>query len=105
MPLTTGHHGRPPVGMRALDNFHPSDIKAAHDFLLAIKSLFPDMEIPSFWDDDAGVELFSHLSWFISAAVVLADWTGSSTRFFPGSPSECRLMSTGGRQTRRQSRQ
>ncbi|PXI13230.1 CRISPR-associated helicase Cas3' [Klebsiella pneumoniae] len=83
MPLTTGHHGRPPVGMRALDNFHPSDIKAAHDFLLAIKSLFPDMEIPSFWDDDAGVELFSHLSWFISAAVVLADWTGSSTRFFP----------------------
>ncbi|EHL92941.1 hypothetical protein HMPREF1024_02273 [Klebsiella sp. 4_1_44FAA] len=83
MPLTTGHHGRPPVGMRDLDNFHPSDIKAAHDFLLAIKSLFPDMEIPSFWDDDAGVELFSHLSWFISAAVVLADWTGSSIRFFP----------------------
>ncbi|EPT4466825.1 CRISPR-associated helicase Cas3' [Klebsiella aerogenes] len=83
MPLTTGHHGRPPVGMRDLDNFLPADIEAAHDFLLAIKALFPRVNIPPCWDDDEGIEQFNQLSWFISAAVVLADWTGSSTRFFP----------------------
>ncbi len=27
--------------------------------------------------------VIKHLSWYISATVVLADWTGSSTRFFP----------------------
>ncbi|VED47244.1 helicase Cas3 [Raoultella terrigena] len=83
MPVTTGHHGRPPDGVRELDNFLPYDKEAARDFLAGIKPLFPQIEIPTSWDDDAGVELFKHLSWPISAAVVLADWTGSSTRFFP----------------------
>ncbi len=83
MPMTTGHHGRPPDRIDELDNFLPEDKGAARDFLLAIKSLFPLIEIPTFWDDDEGVELIKQLSWYISATVVLADWTGSSTRFFP----------------------
>ena len=63
--------------------FLPEDKAAARDFLLEIKPLFPLIEIPAFWDDDEGIELIKHLSWYISATVVLADWTGSSTRFFP----------------------
>ncbi|EAA1561083.1 hypothetical protein DMC29_11035 [Shigella flexneri] len=69
--------------MDELDNFLPEDKAAARDFLLEIKPLFPRIEIPTFWDDDEGVELIKQLSWYISATVVLADWTGSSTRFFP----------------------
>lgn len=83
MPLTTGHHGQPPATTRELNNFRQQDKDAAHDFLLAIKPLFPRVEIPAFWDEDDGIELFNQLSWFISASIVLADWTGSSTRFFP----------------------
>ncbi|CAM6288592.1 CRISPR-associated helicase/endonuclease Cas3 [Citrobacter sedlakii] len=83
MPLTTGHHGRPPAAVQELNHFRPSDKEAAHDFLLAVKPLFPLINVPAFWDDDEGIDLFKHLSWFISAAIVLADWTGSSTRYFP----------------------
>ena len=83
MPMSTGHHGRPPDRIDELDNFLPEDKVAARDFLLEIKSLFPLIEIPTFWDDDEDVELIKQLSWYISATVVLADWTGSSTRFFP----------------------
>lgn len=83
MPITTGHHGRPPEGIQDLDNFLLRDKEAARDFLLCIKSLFPLVDIPAYWDEDEGRELFKQLSWVISAAVVLADWTGSSTRFFP----------------------
>lgn len=83
MPLTTGHHGRPPDVIRDINNFRQQDKEAARDFLQAIKPLFPLAEIPEYWDEDDGIELINHLSWFISAAVVLADWTGSATRFFP----------------------
>lgn len=62
MPVTTGHHGRPPDRMDELDNFLPEDKAAARDFLLAIKALFPRIEIPAFWDDDEGIELIKHLS-------------------------------------------
>ncbi len=55
MPVTTGHHGRPPERMDELDNFLPEDKAAARDFLLAIKALFPRIEIPAFWDDDEGI--------------------------------------------------
>lgn len=83
MPVTTGHHGRPPQGIRELDNFLSQDKEAAQEFLASIKALFPLIEIPAFWDEDDGIELVHQLSWLISAAVVLADWTGSSTRLFP----------------------
>lgn len=83
MPLTTGHHGRPPSSATELKNFRQQDKEAVRDFLLRIKSLFPLIDIPESWDDDDGIALFKHLSWFISAAIVLADWVGSSTRFFP----------------------
>ncbi|CAM3171648.1 CRISPR-associated endonuclease/helicase Cas3 [Klebsiella spallanzanii] len=83
MPLTTGHHGRPPSSMTDLKNFRQQDKEAARDFLARIKSLFPLIEIPEFWDDDDGIALFKQLSWSISAAIVLADWVGSSTQYFP----------------------
>lgn len=83
MPLTTGHHGRPPDVIQELNNFRQQDKDAARELLLAIKPLFPLVEIPEYWDDDDGIALINQLSWFISAAVVLADWTGSSTHYFP----------------------
>jgi len=83
MPLTTGHHGRPPSSMTDLKNFRQQDKEAARDFLTRIKPLFPLIEIPEFWDDDDGIALFKKLSWFISAVIVLADWVGSSTQYFP----------------------
>lgn len=83
MPLTTGHHGRPPSSMTDLKNFRQQDKEAARDFLARIKSLFPLIEIPEFWDDDDSIALFKQLSWSISAAIVLADWVGSSTQYFP----------------------
>ncbi|HBZ4241579.1 CRISPR-associated helicase Cas3' [Klebsiella aerogenes] len=83
MPLTTGHHGRPPSSMTDLKNFRQQDKEATRDFLVTIKSLFPLIEIPEFWDDDDGIELIKKLSWFISAIIVLADWVGSSTQYFP----------------------
>ena len=82
MPLTTGHHGRPPSSVTDLKNFRQQDKEAARDFLKNIKALFPLIEIPDFWDDDDGIALIKHLSWFISAAIVLADWVGSSTHYF-----------------------
>ncbi|EDS3307734.1 CRISPR-associated helicase Cas3' [Salmonella enterica subsp. enterica] len=83
MPLVTGHHGHPPKGLREFNHFLQQDKDAAREFLTSIKALFPLIEIPAFWDEDDGIELFQRLSWLISAAVVLADWTGSSTRYFP----------------------
>lgn len=83
MPLTTGHHGHPPEFIQKVNNFRQQDKEAARDFLLTIKPLFPLVEIPEYWDDDEGIEQVNHLSWFISAVVVLADWIGSSTRYFP----------------------
>lgn len=83
IPVTTGHHGRPPDPIQEINNFRQQDKEAAHNFLLNIKSLFPRIVIPEFWDSDEGIEKFNHLSWLISAVIVLADWTGSTTRFFP----------------------
>lgn len=82
IPLTTGHHGRPPSPISDLNNFRQQDKEAARDFLASIKPLFPLVDIPEHWDDDEDIELFNRLSWFISATIVLADWTGSSTRYF-----------------------
>lgn len=52
MPLATGHHGRPPVPLQELNNFRQQDKDAAHDFLLAVRPLFPLIEVPACWDDD-----------------------------------------------------
>ncbi|EAQ7976877.1 CRISPR-associated helicase Cas3' [Salmonella enterica] len=83
MPVTTGHHGRPPEAIQELDQFRQQDKDAARDFLLSIKALFPLITLPEAWDEDEGIAQFQQLSWFISAAVVLADWTGSASRYFP----------------------
>jgi CRISPR-associated endonuclease/helicase Cas3 len=83
MPLTTGHHGRPPSSVTELKNFRQQDKEAAYDFLASIKRLFPLIEIPECWDDDDDIALIKKLSWFISATMVLADWVGSSTQYFP----------------------
>jgi CRISPR-associated endonuclease/helicase Cas3 len=38
-----------------LKNFRQQDKEAARDFLTRVKSLFPLIEIPEFWDDDNGI--------------------------------------------------
>lgn len=95
MPVTTGHHGRPPEAIQELDHFRQQDKDAARDFLLRIKALFPLITLPEAWDEDEGIDQFQQLSWFISAAVVLADWTGSASRYFPRTAEKCLLIPTG----------
>lgn len=83
MPTTLGHHGRPPDALGELANFRAQDKDAACDFLLSVKNLFPQLEIPACWDDEAQKSRFASFSWLYSAVIVLADWMGSSTHYFP----------------------
>lgn len=83
MPLTTGHHGRPPSVITEINNFRDRDKEAAREFLSCIKPLFSKIVIPECWDDDEDIIQLNAFSWFISAAIVLADWVGSSTHYFP----------------------
>lgn len=62
MPVTTGHHGRPPEAIQELDHFRQQDKDAARDFLLRIKALFPLITLPESWDEDEGIDQFQQLS-------------------------------------------
>ncbi|MGC0623667.1 CRISPR-associated helicase Cas3', partial [Escherichia coli] len=83
MPITTGHHGRPPDRMDELDNFLPEDKAAARDFLLAIKALFPRvaqaMDIKDYWQK-ALVQAQNALTVFPPKAQT-APFTGINTLF------------------------
>ncbi|MDF7680127.1 CRISPR-associated helicase Cas3' [Enterobacteriaceae bacterium ESL0689] len=83
MPVVTGHHGRPPESYDEVNNFLPDDREAAHDFLMEIKTLFPLITLPDCWGEEEGMAPIKNLSWPLSALVVLADWIGSASHFFP----------------------
>lgn len=83
MPAVTGHHGQPPDSPDEIANFRPQDKEAAYQFLLNIKALFPQLEVPACWAEDDESVRFDSLSWIYAAAIVLADWSGSATRYFP----------------------
>ncbi|VDZ77089.1 CRISPR-associated helicase Cas3 protein [Salmonella bongori] len=104
MPVTTGHHGRPPDAIPEVDHFRQQDKDAAREFLLKIKALFPLITLPEAWDEDEGIAQFQQLSWFISATVVLADWTGSASHYFRGWRKKCRSRCTGNRRSLKRGR-
>lgn len=91
MPAVIGHHGLPPDSPDEIANFRPKDKDAAYQFLSTVKRLFPLLEVPECWDDNGKKERFDSLSWVYSAVIVLADWAGSSTRYFPRIASEMPL--------------
>ncbi|MCK7429287.1 CRISPR-associated helicase Cas3' [Enterobacter chengduensis] len=93
MPLTLGHHGLPPGMADELIHFRQQDKNAACDFLQSIKTLFPLLNIPERWDREAESARFRSLSWSFSGVIVLADWLGSSTHYFPRIASEMPLDS------------
>jgi CRISPR-associated endonuclease/helicase Cas3 len=83
MLLTFGHHGRPVANMGCASAFLPEDCDAARLFLQDISALFPALALPAEWGEKAWRKRFSSLSWLVSAVVVLADWIGSNTHYFP----------------------
>lgn len=83
MLLTFGHHGRPVSNTGCASAFLPEDKEAALLFLQEMSALFPRITLPVEWGDKAWRKRFSALSWQLSALVVLADWTGSNTHYFP----------------------
>lgn len=89
--MTTGHHGVPPCQHGVLDNFVADDINAMTSFLRDVRSLFPEVVIPSAWLNQEYRDKIKTLSWLISAVIVLADWLGSSEKFFPWSEKETSL--------------
>lgn len=95
MPVTTGHHGWPPDRIDELDNFLPEDKAAARDFLIAIKPLFPLIEIPAFWDEDEGVELIKQLSRYILQPSYLQTGRDRQRDFFHASHRQWILKITG----------
>ncbi|QCT18166.1 CRISPR-associated helicase Cas3' [Jejubacter calystegiae] len=85
MYLITAHHGKPVSAGNCLRAFDPDgeDIEAVSQFLLAASRLFPLRVIPENWQSDEWKAHFATESWRLSALVVLADWMGSNTRYFP----------------------
>ncbi|MBS0970677.1 CRISPR-associated helicase Cas3' [Nissabacter archeti] len=83
MCLTFGHHGRPVGNRHCASAFLPEDCDAARLFLQDIRALFPTLTLPAEWGEKPWRKRFSSLSWLISAVVVLADWIGSNTHYFP----------------------
>lgn len=83
MEVMTGHHGQParPVTNPVFSDYfnEPWDYVAATAFLKAIIPIF--LSDPHFPPND--LEKIKSASWWLAGFVVLCDWLGSSTDFFP----------------------
>ncbi|MDR2092113.1 MAG: CRISPR-associated helicase Cas3' [Azoarcus sp.] len=86
----TGHHGRPPEmlsGATCGSHFHPDDMLAAWDFVLALRDLFlsrPEVAaFPNLLKAEAFVHQSRQISWWVAGLTVLSDWLGSNRDFFP----------------------
>ena len=90
----TGHHGVPPsmtgdngLPLRVANYFSENDITAARQFAEATCSLIHgqiDYSLPSPYDL---VECMKKASWLIAGFVVLCDWIGSNSTWFPMRPN------------------
>lgn len=87
---TTGHHGQPPKVERfsgmSLEHFSSIDRKFIELFTDEIRDIFLTESTKSipFISEPAKFEHVSQsLSWWFSGVVVLADWLGSNTTYFP----------------------
>lgn len=87
----TGHHGSPPTLQGQNNNrllcssyFSDDDSSAAYAFVRDISSLFPfQKEGPSLSSPYELEERIQRASWFLAGFVVLCDWIGSNTSWFP----------------------
>lgn len=86
----TGHHGVPPsmqgdngLPLRVANYFSENDISAARQFTEAAIALFSGGSvIPLPFPDDLE-ERMKRASWLMAGFVVLCDWIGSNSRWFP----------------------
>lgn len=87
----TGHHGVPPsmqgdnsLPLRVANYFSENDISAARQFTEAVSTLIcgksGELSISSPFDLE---ERMKRASWLMAGFVVLCDWIGSNSRWFP----------------------
>lgn len=83
----TGHHGKPPQSSSIdyTDFFYEEDISAVNFFLEGTSALIinnnPKTGLID-WDKDL-LDAFEKSSWLIAGLVILSDWIGSNSDFFP----------------------
>lgn len=83
----TGHHGKPPKSssINYTDFFSEEDIFAVNLFLEITSTLLVNNDTKSVligWDKDL-IDAFEKSSWLIAGLVILSDWIGSNSDFFP----------------------
>lgn len=83
-----GHHGQPPVENRQFvdRHFRAVDRAAAIEFVEAARALLltpAAAAIPQELGLDRFDEVSRELSWWVAGLMVLSDWIGSNTDFFP----------------------
>ncbi len=86
----TGHHGIPPsmqgdngLPLRVANYFSENDISAARQFTEAVIALFGGRSEISLPFPDDLEERMKRASWLMAGFVVLCDWIGSNSRWFP----------------------
>lgn len=83
----TGHHGKPPQrsSINYTDFFSEEDISAVNSFLEGASTLIINNNLKTGlidWDKDL-IDAFEKSSWLIAGLVILSDWIGSDSNFFP----------------------
>lgn len=83
-----GHHGQPPIEQRRSVGIHfrGRDRAAAGDFVAAMRHLLltpAAAALPAEIGADAFELVSQELSWWVAGLMVLSDWIGSNTDFFP----------------------
>ena len=88
---STGHHGKPPelcgpnnMRLHLANYFGGADLLAADEFIRDICTIFPlrdeQVALPEPFDIEERVQ---KASWLIAGFVVLCDWIGSNSEWFP----------------------
>ncbi|MBU1276442.1 MAG: CRISPR-associated helicase Cas3' [Proteobacteria bacterium] len=82
-----GHHGQPPTEANGLsvslnDSFFPEDIEAAKAWLATLLNIAPLTWLPATLNGEVESDVAT-ASWLLAGLVVLCDWLGSNTEFFP----------------------
>ncbi|HIJ95856.1 MAG TPA: CRISPR-associated helicase Cas3' [Desulfuromonadales bacterium] len=87
----TGHHGVPPrmqgdngIPLRTAQHFSDNDAMAAKQFVEAVCSMLCADELGPILPSPEELEiLMKRASWLMAGFVVLCDWIGSNSRWFP----------------------
>jgi CRISPR-associated endonuclease/helicase Cas3 len=86
----TGHHGRPPVNLdigqsvRLIrDNFPTEVLRDTEAFVKDTVNLLMGAGFPLPDPEPGLAERYARLSWLVAGVLVVSDWLGSNTRWFP----------------------